>query len=145
MKKLVILLSLVVAPAYAETINITLPVKVENLMPTINQVKVECRLYSAKPPAWGSSDGLVASWTAKLPVDQAGKVQQILQPTINTNPGKADPTYYQCGFQLGKVDGSWIEPDPSSALDEAKARQGTAFHPREEGSITQQIMMQKKQ
>lgn len=144
MKKLAILVSLIVAPAYASTINITIPVKIENLMPTVTQVRVECRLFAAKPPGWFTTPG-DASYIQKMTPDQAGKVQQVVQATINTNPDKPDPQYYQCGFQLGLVDGSWVDPDPSSAKEAAKARQGMPFRAREEGSILQQLKMQEKQ
>ncbi len=53
--------------------------------------------------------------------------------------------HYQCGFQLGLTNGTWVAPDPSAADEAAKARQGFAFHAGEEGSIVNQLTMQKKQ
>jgi hypothetical protein len=134
MKKLAMLFLLCALPTYAEQFNFTIPVNLDHLMPMVKTIKVECRVFSAKPSSWGGSSGLVASWNQDYPVDANGNVNQTVQAKFDANPGASpqDGKYYQCGFRL-MVLGFFLYPDPASGQDVFKPKPGTPFLAKQEG------------
>lgn len=114
--------------------NIQVPVKVIGLMPDVQQVKVDCRLYNAKPTQWMGKSGLVASWTELLPVDSNGNVEHTTQASFDPIPPAKpqDAKYYQCGFRL-VVEGAQIDPDPAGAKQFLKTRPSTPYLSKQEG------------
>lgn len=122
------------APAYAEQFNLSIPVKLDHLLPTIKDVLVECRVYKAKPASWLDSTGMVASWTTHLTPDASGAVNQVVQAKFDPNPAAnpQDGKYYQCDFRL-LVGSYWLWPDPNSTQDVVKPKAGTPFLGKQEG------------
>jgi hypothetical protein len=124
----------VVIPTYAEQFNLTIPVKLDHLMPTVKAIKVECRVYQAKPADWMGMTGLVAAWSQDFPVDANGNVNQTVQAKFDANPAAnpQDGKYYQCDFRL-LVGQYYLWPDPVSAQDVTKPKPGTPFLAKQEG------------
>ncbi len=121
---------------YAEQFNFTIPVKLDHLMPTVTHVKIECRIFSAKPADWLGITGLVASWNQNLPVDSNGNVNQTVLAKFDVNPAAnpQDAKYYQCDFRL-MVGSYYLWPDPASTQDVSRPKAGTPLLVKQEGFL----------